>query len=383
MSQELSNSSKSLKIAIGVGGRFHADRMAEALLKHGHSVALFSSLPRSRFKNLPANLIESILYPELVFRGLRKLSLERLASDFKMVHFGKALERKVSQKTWDVFIGWSSFSKEVFEKRVAKRQILIRDSTHISFQMDILQEEHSSLALPFARDLLAEEREIIEYELADEIYVLSEFAKRTFVEKGVSPSKIKVLRLGVDTTLFSPHQSTVRFPNRPLQVVYFGAVSVRKGVHYLIESSKRFNSKQIQFHVVGNVEKDLRGIVSKNTEVHWYKPMQQKKLAELMRQMDVFVFPTLEDGFGQTLIQAMSSGLIPVFTQQSGAAELVGEEDGISIAARSSDSVEEALNLLLSNPDKMNKYRESAIQTSHNFGWEIYDKQLQKLLCSN
>jgi glycosyltransferase involved in cell wall biosynthesis len=383
MPLELSKPSQSLRVAIGVGGRFHADRMAQALIGQGHSLTLFSSLPRFRFKNLPSQVIEPIIYPELVFRGLRKLSLEKWGADFKMAQFGKALAKRVSQRKWDVFIGWSSFSKEVLENKLASRHILIRDSSHISYQMDLLNREYSKLGIPFRRDNLAEERECIEYELADEIVVLSDFAKQTFLDKGIKSSKIKVIRLGVDTLLFSPSESSSPFVQRPLQVVYFGAVSVRKGAHYLLECSNKFKPDEIQFHIIGGIEKDLEKKIKSNPFVQWHSPMPQEKLASFLKKMDVFVFPTLEDGFGQTLIQAMSSGLVPIFTRQSGAAECVEKSDGIFIEAGSAYAVEEALMELLKNPEKLDFYRKNSLECSKKMTWENYNQQIQALIGSN
>lgn len=380
MLQESNNSSRSLRIAIGVGGRFHADRMAEALLGAGHELTLFSSFPRFKFKNIPTEVVQPILYPEIIFRGLRKLRLEKTASDLKMSCFGKELAKKTGRGRWDVFIGWSSFSKETFEKKVASRQILMRDSSHIVFQMDTLEKEYSKLGVPFVRDNQAEDRECVEYELADEIYVLSDFAKETFIEKGIPRSKLKVLRLGVDSTLFFP--AAPKNPNlkRPLQVVYFGAVSIRKGIHYLLECSKRFSPDEVQFHIVGSVEHGLRKVLGNDSPVFWYPSMKQRNLSEFLRGMDVFVFPTLEDGFGQTLIQAMSSGLVPIFTRQSGASELVEESDGISIEARSDEAIEAALKELLRSPGQFENYRCKSIEKSKKLDWKTYEQQLLKLI---
>ena len=179
---------KPLKIAIGVGGRFHADRMASALLELGQEPHIYTSFPGSKFPNIPSQNISSTLYPEIFFRLFRTVGVEQTGSDLKMKQFGKAIAKKIAKDSYDIFLGWSSFSKEVLQKKIAPRQIIMRDSSHISFQMDLLEEEYKSLGLKYSRDKAAEKRELVEYQLADEVFVLSQFALRSFIDKGI-PSK--------------------------------------------------------------------------------------------------------------------------------------------------------------------------------------------------
>jgi len=370
---------KSLKIAIGVGGRFHADRMAAALLELGQEPKLFTSFPASKFPSLSQQRIVSSLSPEVAFRFLRSFGLDKKGSDLKMKRFGKMLASKVSKESWDVFVGWSSFSKETLKNRVAPRQIVMRDSSHITFQLDLLSQEYDKLDLPFSRDRMAEDRELEEYELADEIFVLSHFALKSFVQCGIPEKKIKVLRLGVDTSLFFAEEPTRDFKKGPLKVVYFGALSVRKGIHYLLDAAKKFKSDQIEFHCIGNIESDLKNKIREASSVRFYSAMPQKELARFLRKMDVFVFPTLEDGFGQTLIQAMASGLVPIFTPTSGASELVGPEEGIAVPAGNSEALAQAIHELFNHPERREFYRQKAIQRAQAIPWEAYRDRLSEL----
>lgn len=380
----VSNSSvKSLKIAIGVGGRFHADRMADALLKQGHQPTVFSSLPKFRFQSLPPTAVRSFIYPELVFRALRKINRERQGSDYKMENFGKRLAKTLTNGNWDLFVGWSSFSKEVLEKRVASKHILMRDSSHITYQMDVLEKEYHRLGIPFERDRIAEHRECVEYDLADEIFVLSDFAKKTFQEKGIKDSKIKVIRLGVDSSLFNPKHPNSRNPSHPIHVVYFGSLSVRKGIPFLLDCVKRFSQEPITFHLIGHLENDLKPFIHSQPNLHFYPSMAQAQLAEFIKGMDVFVFPTLEDGFGQTLIQAMASGLVPIFSDRCGAGELVRENEGIKVHAGSADDIARALKFLMENPVKLSAFQVEAARRAKEVGWITYNQQLSNLIQSN
>jgi len=368
---------KPLKIAIGVGGRFHSDHMAVALSQLGHDPELFSSQPAFKFPESVKSQVSSILYPEVIFRVMRKLGQPQLGSDFKMTQFGQRLASRLASEPWDVFIGWSSFSKEALERKVASRQVLMRDSSHITVQMDILAREHEKLGIPFRRDQTAEKRELQEYQLADQIFVLSQFAERSFLSQGVPSEKLKVIRLGVDTSLFHPGPSKSRPQQTPLRVVYFGSLSVRKGIHYFLECSKKFKENEVEFHCVGNVDPDLEDWIPRNPQVRFYPAMPQTQLAKFLREMDVFLFPTLEDGFGQTLVQAMASGLVSIVTPYCGAAELVSSNEGILVESASAAALEDAIAQLLKDPKKVNHLKESSVKKAREIHWGHYQTQLE------
>ena len=171
-----------LKIEIVVGGRFHANYMASALVKAGHQVELITSLPRSRFSDLSRSQVKSFILPEVLSRGFAKLGFENLGDVCKIRLFGaraaKYLQRKNSQI--DVFIGWSSFSKESLEVVRAKKKVIVRGSAHIRFQDRLLREEYARLGLRYPDRSSVVARELVEYEKADHIILLSQFSKRHF-----------------------------------------------------------------------------------------------------------------------------------------------------------------------------------------------------------
>ncbi|MFX5697274.1 hypothetical protein ABTE35_19530, partial [Acinetobacter baumannii] len=75
------------------------------------------------------------------------------------------------------------------------------------------------------------DRKIAEYQLADLIFSLSDFAKQTLIEHGISDSKIKVNQLGYDPDIFFSKQKMIF--NRPIKFIYAGIITKRKGIHLL------------------------------------------------------------------------------------------------------------------------------------------------------
>lgn len=368
-----------LKFTIGVGGRFHSDHLAQALVANGHDVEIVSSFPRSRFPQNVRGLVKSRIAGELVYRAGRVLGQEARVSGLKMAWFGRALARQVQKRKPDILIAWSSFAMEAFETGAAGHRILIRDSTHISDQMEILANEYRRWGLPFHLDSAALKREVREYELADEIIVLSEIAKRSFVEHGIREDKIKILRLGVDVSRFRPIPKPLDL-SPVIRIVYFGSLSLRKGIPYLAEAIKAFEGRPCEFHLVGDVEPGLEKVLRDLPQTIRHRAMPQATLAEFLGGMDLFVFPTLEDGFGQTLIQAMAAGVAPIVSDRCGAKDLIEDrEAAIVVPSRNSAALIQAIDHLLTNPEIIGRMRERGLLLAPQVSWEFYAEQVGHL----
>ena len=370
------------KIAIGVGGRFHSDWMLDSLLNAGYATTLFTSLPRNRFPQ-HRELIHSWLPPELFFRLGRIVGLENFGDQIKIKTFGRhlarCLRRENARSPYDLLFGWSSYSLEVLRARSAKRQVLIRDSSHIQLQMSLLEAEYKKFALPFPNRQWVIDRELEEYELADHIIVLSEFAKQSFVDRGMSASKLSVLRLGVDTSRFTPFRQVTM--TKPLRVVYFGTLTLRKGIPYLLEATRGFNPSELELSLIGPVEPEFKVILAQYSHAKLFPKLPQAELAKRIRDQHIFVFPTLEDGFGQTLIQAMASGLVPITTSHCGAGELIVEgNSGFVVEAGSAKALKECLEKLVQNPESLSRIRQQCIDTARRISWIAYRDQLLKLV---
>ena len=366
-----------MEIDIGVGGRFHADQMFDGLQGACHSVSLFTSYPPSRFPNVPSANIYSFLWPEIVFRGLSKLGFENQGDLAKMVSFGQRMAKAIEErkKTADFFFGWSSFSLETLRLRAAKNTVVLRDSAHIQFQNRILQEEYQRLNVPYPDRSLCEGRELEEYSLADTIFVLSDFAKRTFVSAGIPEDKIHKLPLAVDLSRFKPIAKQVS--QGPLKILYFGNLSIQKGVHHLLEATQALSPSEAELTLIGAMDRQLLPICRKYSHAKILPAMPQAELAKVIPHFDLFVFPTLHDGFGQTLLQAMACGLVPIVSNHCGAADHVKSgENGWVFPAGDVTVLKNLLREVISQPDKLPALARKAVQSAGGRPWSAYQSDL-------
>jgi glycosyltransferase involved in cell wall biosynthesis len=186
-------------------------------------------------------------------------------------------------------------------------------------------------------------REEREYALADAIRVLSSFAYDSFVAQGVSADKVKLLVSGVQTQAFRPsHEQLEQRRQRilsgaRLRVLNVGTFAFRKGVWDTAAVIDALGSHRFAYRFVGPVAAEAAGLASQLKEKAEFVPKQpQSNLPAMYAWGDVFMLPTIEDGFPAVLAQAAAAGL-PILTTPNGAgADLVRDgENGWVLPIRS------------------------------------------------
>lgn len=164
------------------------------------------------------------------------------------------------------------------------------------------------------------DREQEEFTRAWGVLVLSELAKRSLVAGGVSPARIMVCTPGVDADRF--HRLPENGARRPYRVVMVSALTRNKGVHTLCEAWRRLALPDAELWLIGAGQLPVE--LAPNARIIGGVP--QGDLPDLLSQCDLFVLPSLADGFGLVVLQAMACELPVIVSDRAGAAEaVVGE----------------------------------------------------------
>lgn len=186
-----------------------------------------------------------------------------------------------------------------------------------------------------------------EYALASAIRVSSPWSRESMVRRGVPEGRIAVIDQLIDLERFRPPASRPAAEG-PLRVCFVGSLDVRKGFHYLLRAIRRVGAGRVRLRIVGATgdrvsrqlfQRELQGL---SVEAMPGDPRPAYADSEL------FALPTLEDGFGLVVGEAMASGLPVVVTEECGAAAWVEPgHTGWCIPAASEDALvatlEEAL----------------------------------------
>lgn len=348
-----------MKIAIVVHGRFHAFDLARELLRRGNEVTLFTNYPAWAVKRFgfPKEYVRSFWLHGVssrlatwLHRNLRCAYPEVFLS----MRFGRWAARQLARERWDVIHSWSGVSEETLRFTVGKGalRLLMRGSAHIRTQSRLLEEEQSRTGISLERPShWIIEREEREYALADAVVVLSTFAHRTFIEEGVSREKLHLLPLGAELKAFRPSPEVVKvrcqriLAGEPLRILFVGAVSFQKGMWDMAHIVRALNRKRFRVRVIGSVVRETKRVLFELRGLAEFVPARpQGELPHWYAWGDVFIFPTIHDGYGMVLPQA-SAGALPILaTTHCAGPDLIREgETGWILPPRSPEAFVERL----------------------------------------
>jgi glycosyltransferase involved in cell wall biosynthesis len=366
-----------MKITVSVHGRYHAFELAKGLHQRKHLDQLLTTYPRfiARKSVGPSALIKSASVLELKRQVYSKFGIGGKPDLSISKSFGQFSQRQLNSDT-DIFVGWSSASLEAIKpaQGFGTKVIIERGSTHISAQTDVLRDAYKQFGLFFNETKVEMiEREEQEYALADKIFVPSKYAAQTFVDRGIAADKIIVNGMGVDFEMFQAPSS--RSLDRMPRIVFAGGVGIRKGVPWLLKAFKRLSSKA-ELHLIGPVspdyEKMLRKEIGANVFVRGALPGHD--LSSEYGRGDIFCLPSLEEGYGMVIPQAMACGLPVVTTNVVGAADLLQHaHNGLIVSPADSTALSDALERLIDDVDlrqTMGAYAQATVQQGQ--GWDDY-----------
>ena len=113
------------------------------------------------------------------------------------------------------------------------------------------------------------------------------------------------------------------------------------------------------------------------SENNWILSAPPSRVLELMREHDVLVLPSLFEGFGLVISEAMSQGTVVIATPHTAAADLMTDgEDGFVVPIRSADAITAALTALAEDRDLLLSMSKAAQAKANAVTWESYRGQL-------
>jgi glycosyltransferase involved in cell wall biosynthesis len=245
----------------------------------------------------------------------------------------------------------------------------------------IVQDEaarHPELALP-SQPLPVEFSARLQQEWAEASHVVvnSEWSKRALLEQGVDSDKLVVLPLAYLPVGDGPP----RRPRRgdPLKVLWLGTLSLRKGLAYAIEAARLLANAPVRFTFAGPLEVNPANLTfPKNATYIGHVARINAPL--VFRRHDVFLFPTLSDGFGMTQLEAMAYGL-PVIATRCCAQVVEPGVSGFLVHERTPREITDSILEFLNDPDLLSRMSAAALRRAEDFQpekiWPILERVMQ------
>lgn len=383
-----------IKVTTSAPTRFHIFDQAYQLLRHGLLHKLITQYPKYKTRKwkIPDDKVASFLTSgvrdRILTTTLNLLKMEVSPNCLRSMHrrFSERMAQSVPPGT-DILIGLSSFMLEAIPiaKTAQITTVVDHGSLHEQTAKNILLEECDKFGFRkfgnWGNDWLIE-KENIEFASADRIIVCSNLAKDTLIENSVPAAKIFVNPLGANLALFNPGiKSDDKF-----RVIFCGGMTPLKGIHYLVQAFSELDLPNTELWLIGDPPRDprLTELLNKylRHNIIFKGTFPQDKLRDLYTQGSVFVLPSLADGWGMVVLQAMACGLPVIVSDWTGAAEAVTEgENGFVIPTRSVDALKEKMLFLYDHKSTCTEMSKNAYEAvRRGFSWDDYGDRLKIFL---
>ena len=389
-----------MRILVSAITRFHLFRLAQTFVRAGCLAGLHTSYPRyvinkrySEFLDYCICRPQFALALKTILKTQAHLNEKIVMKIYQIIHsrFSSSLV-SINAKPIDMIWSMSSFSSlhiKHFQSEGVKC-VVDHGSLHEKTELDILTSEFNNYGFrPFGNTLNPWIINLQQSEFMDANLVVccSQLAKISLINNGVPSDKILVNQLGVDLDGFSP--SLFRNDSDIFRFIYVGNMNPRKGVHYLLQAWKLFDDHKAELLLVGSPTIDpvfhnyMSDFMKDDSRIRFIGSVSESDLVRYYNESDVFILPSLADGWGMVVLQAMSCGLPVIVSSMTGAKEAVDHGySGTIIKPGCAESILEALMFYRSLPKVT--IREMGMnareRVSAGYKWEDYGLRAMSII---
>ncbi|KMQ52797.1 Glycosyl transferase [Chitinispirillum alkaliphilum] len=352
-------------------------RMGDQYRAMGHCVLFYS------YDNLPSflsNSLKEILYPFFLAAHLVSLVIRKKIDI-------------IDASTGDCWI-WAIISPFLF----SKRPLLVTRShglEHMVHAMLRKEAKQNRVTLRWFYHL---------YRGSIRLWVCSLCLKKSDLnfmlntqESNYSKSKLKIqpeknilISHGIDDVFLNlPFTPLDNSASRVIRVVQIGSFIQRKGIGFSIPALSKIleSHRSVEVYFLGTGCERERVLERFNSDFHdrikVASSFKHENLPEHLKDCHIKILPSLSEGFGLTLLEAMACGLAPVASAIEGPLELLQQNiNGILVSPGSSEELTEALEKLISDHKFLEKIRCQAYKSAQNYSWKKSAQQQFSHYCN-
>lgn len=272
-------------------------------------------------------------------------------------------------------------------KAAGKKSIAAFISPHHGFRkrwVDVEFERFPELTSPYTKRLLKmygyrDAQCDDEARLADFIYANSKLTADSLISAGFPAGKILKIPNGI-TAIAPEDRIALDFTPSPAVFLYAGPVSARKGAHYLLMAWKKLRpGRSAKLLLYGAMSLPRKYVETFVDDAVFHGSVPRSKLSTAYLGASALVFPTLCDGFGEVIGEAMAHGLPVITTRNAGAAEFI--EDGVNgflVPARDASALAEKMEWCIRHPQRLLEMRRAALESARRWTWEEFRALFRK-----
>jgi glycosyltransferase involved in cell wall biosynthesis len=370
------------KIFLAVHAKNHAFRLAEGLDYYGVLNKLCTPYPKFKIASYKINpqRIKSYFFLGALKYLNSRLFKNKFPDSAISVFFDHLVSwsLKKSDQSW-IFQCYSGYSENSLRKakKCGAVTIVERACPHIDFQREILKEEEYLLTGKTpncSRNIKTDLRMKREYEIADYILVPSLYTAKSFWERGFDKSKILIVPLSGEKITKLPSQPR---DNKIFKALCIGGNFYRKGIFYLMKAWQELNLKNAELIVKATIPDEFLYLFQAKNVRLITKHISDQEIFNLYQEANLFVLPSVDEGFGMAAAEAMAAGLPIIVTQNVGMADgITNGKEGFIVPIRNSGALKEKIKFFYDNPGELLKMGEASSTCSKKYSPEEYWKRI-------
>lgn len=217
------------------------------------------------------------------------------------------------------------------------------------------------------------ERKEKEVQLADHIFVASSITRNSLVNFGIEANKISVIPYGAPLEYFRPQPK----PDDCFRAIYVGRLEPRKGIHYLLSAWKSLKLPNAELWLVG-INEYPSGWLDQYAGTFRHIPsVPHAALNEYYSAADILVFPSLVEGFGLVLLEAMACGIPAIASTNTAGPDLIDDGvDGFIIPIRDTEALQAKLEWCYQHRSEVAEMGKAARHKAEQLTWRLYRQKL-------
>lgn len=290
---------------------------------------------------------------------------------------------QLARRTGTALLSYSYYGYNAF-RALGRPDMLFQMHPHPAtmrrlFQEEIARHPESAASLNLEWELALPEGDfnhlVEETRLANRFLVASSFTRDTLIEHGAQPESIRVVPYGVDLERFHPTADAAARTAQerlaaPLRLLFVGRINQRKGLRYLLEALSSLPSGSIELTICGRVLDGVEEFSRCAFPVRLRPSVSSQELVEAYQAADLFVLPSIAEGFGQVLLEALASGLPILTTSRTAGPDLIDEGvEGFIVAPQRADLLADRIGWAIGHREALAAMGVCARRRAQLFSW--------------
>lgn len=284
----------------------------------------------------------------------------------------------------DIVHAWPLGALETLRtaRRLGIPTVLERPNAHTRFAYEVVARESKRLGVTLPPDhehaynatrLATEEAE---YQLADRLLCPSEFVVQTFLDAGFAGSSLTRNTYGYNDSVYYPAEHEPR--RKGLNALFVGVCAVRKGVHFALEAwLKSPASRHGKFRIAGEFVPDYQTVLGDMLDHPSVEVLgHSEDVPALMRESDILLLPSIEEGFGLVVVEAMASACVPLVSE--GCTEVAEHGlTGLRHEIADVNTLTEQITMLHEDPAQLAALRAGCLAAAPEHTWSMAGVRLR------